>query len=277
MIQNFECFIYEYYNSLTEGLIQSVEYSKFINVVDKFLTTQSVIHSIELSKSYDETKDIAVHIDVDLTNARDKQKIFNDLLHLVDNLGYYCGMYFFGKVKNIGIKKVYNVGHPLSEEINTENVFELVFNKKLDISFNDTKLDYLYHTTLKFTYDTKISNKGMVVKNSTVYEKYPDRTYFMTDYNPLYNFATDKSKIIEQQYKKDKNAHFIRSKYIFDWVILNIDYKQLLKLNPTFTLRRDPKFTRDEALYTYDYVPKSVISVFDEFNIKTVHLRDLED
>lgn len=277
MAQNFEAFIQEYYQSLTEGLIQSVEYEKFIDIVGKFLYSQKIVHNIELSKSYDEMKDIAVHIDVNLSNIKNKHKIFDDLLKLVSNLGYYCDMYFFGNIKGISVKKIYSVGHPLSYDINSHDNFELVFNKKLDVSFDGSNLDYLYHTTLKFIYDTKISKKGMIVKNSITFEKYPERTYFMTDYNGLYNFATDKSKIMEQNYKKDKNTQFIRTKYIFDWVILKIDYKKLLELNPTFTLRRDPKFTREEALYTYDYIPKSVISVFDEFDVNTVHLRDLED
>lgn len=236
-----------------EGLIQSVEYDIFVEKVSRLLNKLNLNYEFE---KIDLTKQIVdVELILNLRDAAEQDKIHYQIFTLVNNLGYFCSYYNTNKFsKNKPI-----IGTPKF----SSNVFYLYFNKKFDTNVDIKGINFLYHVTLNHTYETKIKKSGMTVRNSKIYENYPERIYLMDVKDNLELFAYNKLERIKKHLDDTHKAHLIKIKDIYNWAVLKIDTTKI----KDFKLFKDPKFTDVNTFYTMNYIPSSAIEKLDVLNL----------
>lgn len=228
---------------LCEGLITSVNYDKFKHHLEKLLIKfNDLSYSISNEELYNKNSGVNISLTMLKMDKASKIDLYKKLNKLINNLGYF--IYFE--------KDSFNL-----ESFYKKRFVKILFNKKFDFPFNN-KIDFLYHITLEDLWNKKIFRKGLIPKNRDIVSNYPNRIYFLKDYND-----DDIKLLIEQK----KNVLLKNKKYsyldISKWVVLKIKIGRLNKLK----LMIDPHYFEDEGLYTEDYIPAFAIEPIETLNI----------
>lgn len=227
---------------ICEGLIKSFSY----NDVKKVLNNKSIKkYGITLTKvpfylyknKYEEQScQIFMNFTLGLENI--DYDLFNNILQIMDNLGWYFSVDSFGS-KNLDYEKLKL----------KNNFFYLVFEPKFDVLLSSDEIPHkLYHITRKSIIDKVIrQHKGLTPKNNCMTSNHPERVYMLMN-------KPDKWTDIANYYRKLKG---VDEKFC----LLEIDGDGLNKSNKVYI---DQNSNIRKACFTLEPVPSLLIKVIDE-------------
>lgn len=227
--------------TLLEGLIQTIEIDKAINILDRSLKGKLPIKRVGSSIHIGLSKRIT---DDDYhpyySNLFISDKI-SYILELTNNLGYFPSNFILVKDDGFKIKKPWN-NTIFKDEYDVDQNYIIVFEPKYDIKIDQPKI--LYHIT-KDENIKGIKKIGLKPSNQNKRSNHSERVYFSLTKEDSYLLW--KGMRLDYKFKPSS--------------ILTIDTTGLI-----LNLYNDPNFDK-KGVYTYQNIPPQNIINYEPINI----------
>lgn len=217
-----------------EGLIHSVSQSKFQDMVDRWANSNQ---KIKLQLRPDNKITIKFDFNID-------SKEFNNLLKLIDNLGWF-GSAYLEIEENMKWKKFDKDNFSLANK----KLLSLQVEAKFDLELTDIEFPVLYHTS-PIINNIKIKEIGLIPKNQSKISYHPERIYFTKTSEEL-------DTIAYQFYKLNTN--------VVEFSAYEVDIERAKENNPNLRLFNDPNF--NNGIYTLSNIPPQFIKLIDKISI----------
>ena len=211
---------------LYEGLIHSVSRSTFDDMISRWAITNDKIRI--LFRDYNK-------ILIEFVKNIDEKELDN-LLKLINNLGWFVSSCLIGNKKNNPKWKTFD-----KNEFKNNILYAFQIEAKFDLELTDMRYGVLYHITSSVN-DPKIMKIGLIPKTLSKAGYHPERIYFTT--------TIEACEFMAQQFNKlNKNLdHFS---------IYEVDMKSAIKNNDQMRLFNDPNLRN--SVYTLSNIPPKFI------------------
>jgi hypothetical protein len=217
--------------------------TEFIYTVDPKKTTQQILKQAGYGVQINYTNN-----KITLTFDTLKKDYLDKVNKVMNNFGWYPAY--------IDNKDGGKYSSKISNFIN-KNEITIIYEAKYDQEIIPTS-DYAYHLTPDIKWP-KIKALGLTPKTQGKLGDHPGRIYLLTNIENLEDFGGDIDDIsfalLSSYINKDK---------VTEMLLLKIDLKQLKKDHKFF---EDPNFFMGDAVWTYQNIPPSAISIANKINV----------
>jgi len=217
-----------------EGLIHSVSKARFEYLLDRWAVASDKIKIVSKEKNILHLQIIKVL----------ELKEFDNLLQLIDNLGWYISAYLTIE-NNTKWKRFIKNG--FINDLKKLDVLQL--EPKFDLEKTDIRFKVLYHITPSIN-DKKIQLLGLVPKTLNKISNHPERIYFTR--------TKDELELLANRFNKLSNN-------IREFSIYEVDIESAMKHNDQLRLFEDPNF--ENGIYTLSNIPPRFIKMVDRISL----------